>query len=144
MNSKGDAMNRYKMIFVAALAMSAPLAAQTKAEEKPVGTILFARDSDTIDRRGTAELDRIAKLHAADKGKQVVIRGHTDSAEGDEMYGYGLSQRRANEVRSYLVGRGVPPGSTLVQAFSLKKPLVKGANPKNRRVDIVFAPGAGW
>lgn len=118
--------------------------AQASAEEKPVGTVLFAHDSDAIDARGTAELDRIAALHASDKDKRIVVRGHIDSAEGDEMYGYGLSQRRAGEVRAYLVGRGVPAGSINVEAFSLKKPLAKGAGPKNRRADILFAPGAGW
>ena len=144
-------MKNRKMIVVAALAMAVPLISaasatiiQAKAGETSIGTVLFARDSDKIDPRAAAELDRIAKLHASDKGKLVVVRGHSDSAEGDEMYGYGLSQRRSNEVRSYLVVRGVPAGFILTEAFSLKRPLAKGASPKNRRVEVLFSTNSGW
>jgi outer membrane protein OmpA-like peptidoglycan-associated protein len=59
----------------------------------------------------------------------------------------GLSQRRADSVRSYLAGRGIPDGSIATEAFGESRPLVETADgvrePQNRRVEITFGPGAG-
>ncbi|MGQ0661750.1 OmpA family protein, partial [Sphingosinicella sp.] len=59
-----------------------------------------------------------------------------------------LSQRRANNVATYLEGRGVPRASISTEAFGESRPLVETADgvrePQNRRVEITMGPGSGW
>jgi opacity protein-like surface antigen len=58
-----------------------------------------------------------------------------------------LSQRRADAVKSYLAGKGVPDAAMSTEAFGESKPLVDTADgvrePQNRRVEITFGPGSG-
>ena len=79
--------------------------------------------------------------------RPVTLAGHADRS-GSDAYNVGLSQRRANNVRSYLAGRGVPDGSITTEAFGESRPLVDTADgvrePQNRRVEITFGPGSGW
>ncbi|HWH16856.1 MAG TPA: OmpA family protein, partial [Allosphingosinicella sp.] len=67
---------------------------------------------------------------------------------GSASYNVGLSQRRADAVRSYLAGRGVPNGAMATEAFGESRPLVETADgvrePQNRRVEITFGPGSGF
>jgi outer membrane protein OmpA-like peptidoglycan-associated protein len=59
----------------------------------------------------------------------------------------GLSQRRADSVKQYLAGKGVPDTALTTQAFGETKLLVQTADgvrePQNRRVEITFGPGSG-
>ena len=77
---------------------------------------------------------------------QVVLAGHTDRS-GPDQYNVGLSQRRADTVKAYLAGHGIPDGVMTTQAFGESRPLVETADgvrePQNRRVEITFGPGSG-
>jgi len=73
-----------------------------------------------------------------------MIAGHTDRS-GSDQYNMGLSQRRADAVRAYLAGHGIPDGVMTTQAFGESRPLVETADgvrePQNRRVEITFGAG---
>ncbi|OTJ68810.1 OmpA family protein, partial [Pseudomonas aeruginosa] len=62
-------------------------------------------------------------------------------------YNVGLSQRRADSVRSYLSGRGIPDGVISSEAFGESRPRVETADGvrelQNRRVEITYGPGSG-
>jgi outer membrane protein OmpA-like peptidoglycan-associated protein len=73
------------------------------------------------------------------KGSVFVVAGHTD-AVGSEAYNMGLSERRADTIKSYLVSKFGIAGSDLVTVgYGKDKP--KDANapmdPINRRVQVV-------
>jgi outer membrane protein OmpA-like peptidoglycan-associated protein len=73
------------------------------------------------------------------KGSVFVVAGHTD-AIGGEAYNMGLSERRADTIKSYLVSKFGIAGSDLVTVgYGKDKP--KDANapmdPINRRVQVV-------
>ena len=73
------------------------------------------------------------------KGSTFVVAGHTD-AIGGETYNQGLSERRADTIKSYLVSKFGIAGSDLVTVgYGKDKP--KDANapmdPINRRVQVV-------
>jgi outer membrane protein OmpA-like peptidoglycan-associated protein len=76
----------------------------------------------------------------------VVLAGNADRS-GSSQYNVGLSQRRADNVKGYLAGKGVPGGSMTTQANGEDRPLVETADgvrePQNRNVQITFGPGAG-
>jgi outer membrane protein OmpA-like peptidoglycan-associated protein len=57
----------------------------------------------------------------------------------------GLGQRRADAVRAYLEGHGIPGGVITTQSFGESRPLVETADgvrePQNRRVEITYGQG---
>lgn len=91
--------------------------------------------------------DSLPLLNAVAAGiKQVpsaklVIEGHTDAA-GSDSYNQGLSKRRADAVKNYLVKQGTSAGAFQVVGMGEARPL-EAADPyseKNRRVEFRLAP----
>jgi outer membrane protein OmpA-like peptidoglycan-associated protein len=109
--------------------------------------VFFDWDKDEITPAAAAILDNAAAAYQQTGRASVTLAGHADRS-GSDAYNVGLSQRRANNVRSYLAGRGVPDGSITTEAFGESRPLVDTADgvrePQNRRVEITFGPGSGW
>ena len=109
--------------------------------------VFFDWDRDDITPQAAAILDNAAQQYAQTGQARVVLSGHADRSGSDE-YNVGLSQRRANNVRQYLAGRGIPDGVITTEAFGESRPLVETADgvrePQNRRVEIVFGTGSGW
>lgn len=108
--------------------------------------VFFDWDRSDITPQAAAILDNAAAAYQQTGQAQVVLAGHADRS-GSADYNVGLSQRRADAVRSYLSGRGVPSGAIATEAFGESRPLVETADgvrePQNRRVEIQFGPGAG-
>jgi hypothetical protein len=77
----------------------------------------------------------------------VEIRVHTDD-QGDAGFNKALSQRRADAIRAYLIGRGVAEGRVSGVGIGESAPLAgsKGRSfsrsdrAKNRRVELVIVP----
>ncbi len=108
--------------------------------------VFFDWDRSDITPQAAAILDNAASAYQQTGQAQVVLAGHADRS-GSADYNVGLSQRRADAVRSYLAGRGVPDGAIATEAFGESRPLVETADgvrePQNRRVEITFGPGSG-
>jgi OmpA-OmpF porin, OOP family len=109
--------------------------------------VFFDWDRSEITPQAAAILDNAASQYQQTGNAQVVLAGHADRS-GSDQYNVGLSQRRADNVRQYLAGRGIPDGSMRTEAFGESRPLVETADgvrePQNRRVEITFGPGSGW
>jgi OOP family OmpA-OmpF porin len=102
---------------------------------------LFDFDKSNLKPEGKAALDDVADRIKA-KGASVVdidIVGHTDSI-GTEEYNQGLSERRANSVRDYIVSMGVDPSIIDVMGKGESDPVAdnstKEGRAQNRRVDV--------
>jgi outer membrane protein OmpA-like peptidoglycan-associated protein len=73
------------------------------------------------------------------KGSTFVVAGHTDGIGGDS-FNQGLSERRAETIRRYLVDKSGLAGQDLVAVGYGKTKLKDAANPAapiNRRVQVV-------
>ena len=73
------------------------------------------------------------------KGSTFVVAGHTDAIGGEE-YNQGLSERRADTIKKYLVQNYGLTGTDLVTVGYGKTKLkdsAHGADPINRRVQVV-------
>lgn len=109
--------------------------------------VFFDWDKDDITAQAAAILDNAASAYQTCGQAQVMIAGHADRS-GSDQYNVGLSQRRSNNVKSYLAGRGIPDGVMTTEAFGESRPLVDTADgvrePQNRRVEITYGPGSGW
>jgi len=73
------------------------------------------------------------------KDKKVNLSGYTDNI-GTERYNQGLSERRVNSVKDYVVKKGVDGGRVSGQGFGESKPIADNktaaGRAKNRRVEI--------
>jgi OOP family OmpA-OmpF porin len=122
-------------------------------ELKPISLAadaLFAFDSADLTDEGRSRLDQaLASLPPRQlENKQIQITGHTDRI-GAESYNQGLSERRAQAVRDYLVSKGLPADAISTQGLGAAKPVVgcegeRGASlidclAPNRRTEIEFS-----
>lgn len=69
--------------------------------------VYFESDATIIQPRDRYPLDRVAQtLRAAPSGVHVYVEGHADDT-GSETHNRDLSKERADNVKNYLIGRGV-------------------------------------
>ena len=103
-------------------------------------TIYFDYDSTVVKASERGKLQKIADYLKENSGKRLMLAGHAD-VRGTPEYNRGLGERRAQTVREYLAGLGVPAASLFTISYGSEKPAVEGSNDeayaKNRRV----APG---
>ncbi len=87
-----------------------------------------------------ATLQAIFKAAAARPGAEVQIVGHTDRTDTDAANDR-LSERRAADVRAYLISRGLPSDEVRATWRGEREPLVPTAdgvaNAANRRVEVI-------
>ncbi len=100
----------------------------------------FAFDSATIDPTAQGILNEVALAIIRQPGTKVLLSGYTDHF-GTDQYNQGLSQRRADSVRQYLIGRGVEPGRLIARgrgkSFTYDNSTEEGCY-MNRRVEVTF------
>jgi outer membrane protein OmpA-like peptidoglycan-associated protein len=129
----------------AAMAALASLAA-VKEEERGLvitlsGGVLFRSAESTLLSSAQVKLDQVAKALLDVRARNLIVEGHTDS-RGSDSYNQGLSQRRADAVRDYLVQRGYPADRIQARGMGKSHPIADNASPEgranNRRVEIVI------
>jgi outer membrane protein OmpA-like peptidoglycan-associated protein len=103
--------------------------------------VLFPVDSAVMSPGSRSTLDQVATvLNDFDK-TAVVVQGHTD-ARGTEEHNQALSERRAEAVRGYLIGRGVDAGRVVAVGYGASMPAAsngtESGRAQNRRVDVVL------
>jgi outer membrane protein OmpA-like peptidoglycan-associated protein len=120
--------------------------AAVKEEERGLvvtlsGGVLFRSAKSTLLSSAQVKLDQVAKALLAVRARNLIVEGHTDS-QGSESYNQGLSQRRADTVRDYLVQRGYPADRIQARGKGKGSPIADNASPEgranNRRVEIVI------
>lgn len=122
----------------------APAPAPQKVEKTRTldATTLFGFDKDNLSDAGKAKLDELSsELKAMDSIDNIQVVGHTDST-GPAEYNMGLSQRRAQTVKSYLVGKGIASDLITVKGMGETQPVTSNdtreARAQNRRVEVTI------
>ena len=101
--------------------------------------IYFKNNSNDLPNKAIKILDKIISSISRYPNSEIIIEGYTDSV-GNYWHNKKLSKLRANVVKSYLVGRGIPQPKIKVFGLGPKNPL--GSNKtaegrtKNRRVEV--------
>lgn len=110
---------------------------------------LFDFDSATLKPGGRNKLDDLASKLQSVKSADITITGYTDTI-GSTAYNDRLSLRRAQAVRSYLIGKGLPSSHITATGKGMNDPIASGC-PKgasgasiacqtpNRRVEVQVA-----
>jgi outer membrane protein OmpA-like peptidoglycan-associated protein len=108
---------------------------------RKVFLVFFDWDKATITPEGMQIVQQAANAFHAGAPVTIQVTGYTDTS-GSPGYNQRLSERRANNVASALVGLGVPRQAMVVAGRGendLRVPTAQGVRePQNRRVEIVF------
>ncbi|WOA29656.1 OmpA family protein [Alloalcanivorax xenomutans] len=102
--------------------------------------INFEFDSAELTASSRPLVSRIARsLTAENNNIRVEVAGHTDSV-GSAQYNEGLSQRRADSVRNYLVREGVDSSRVTARGYGESQPIADNDSASgramNRRVEF--------
>jgi outer membrane protein OmpA-like peptidoglycan-associated protein len=107
------------------------------------GNVTFAFDRADIQPNFYPVLTSVSKVLNEYEKTLVHVTGHTDSVGADD-YNFGLSQRRADAVGSYLTAQGVLPVRVAARGFGESQPIASNETPEgrqqNRRVEITLEP----
>jgi outer membrane protein OmpA-like peptidoglycan-associated protein len=108
------------------------------------GEVLFESDRAELREGARERLTPVADAIRA-TGETAVIAGFTDSRGSDE-YNRDLSQRRADAVRDFLIGEGVPSERIVAEGRGEASPIAANTTAEgraeNRRVEISLHPAA--
>ena len=100
----------------------------------------FDNDKATLRPDAAAILDQAAATLKEWGDAKVEVAGHTDSRSADD-YNLKLSQRRAEAVRAYLIGKGVAADRLTAMGYGETQPVADNETEegrfKNRRVELV-------
>jgi outer membrane protein OmpA-like peptidoglycan-associated protein len=104
--------------------------------------VLFDSGRYTLRPLAREKLAKISGIVLAYPTLRLAVEGNTDSV-GTEEFNQTLSEQRAESVRTYLTGQGVPESSTTAQGFGKTRPIASNdtsdGRQQNRRVELVVS-----
>lgn len=107
-----------------------------------ISDVLFDFNKYTLKPGAREKMAKVSGILLAYPGLQIQLEGHTDSIGSDE-YNLKLSQQRADAVREYLVGQGVPAATVTATGLGKADPVASNdtnaGRQRNRRVDMVVS-----
>lgn len=109
------------------------------------GDVLFDVDRAQLKANGLGNVNKLATFLQENPERQVIVEGYTDST-GSTAYNQGLSERRANSVRTALVKMGVAPERIVAQGYGKEYPVASNSTASgramNRRVEVTISNDA--
>ncbi len=103
--------------------------------------VLFTVDSAALSPSSQGTLGQVGQVLLDYPKTAVVVQGHTDST-GSERHNQELSERRAQAVENYLIGRGIDAGRMTAVGYGETLPVASNdtdwGRQQNRRVDILL------
>jgi outer membrane protein OmpA-like peptidoglycan-associated protein len=104
--------------------------------------VLFDTASSSLKAGAREKLARLSGILVSHDGLELAVEGHTDSV-GTDAYNQGLSERRAESVRAYLVDQKFAAGSVGATGFGEGQPVATNdtasGRQQNRRVELVVS-----
>ncbi len=107
------------------------------------GNITFVAAGHDLNADFYRVLDSVVLVLQEFNQTLIVVAGHTDS-RGSDSYNQALSERRADSVASYLLGKGVLDARIDTVGFGEKAPIADNGTDsgraQNRRVELSLLP----
>ncbi len=104
--------------------------------------VYFGFDTDELAPGETAKLDSVAAYLTNQSNLVLIVEGHCDQ-RGTEEYNRALGDRRANSIRSYLVGAGIADSRIKTISYGADRLAMEGSGEsvwsKNRRGVLIPA-----
>lgn len=106
-----------------------------------LGDVLFEVGRAELKPGATSRLANLVDVLRENPASTIAIEGHTDST-GDDNYNLGLSQRRADSVKTYLVSQGIDAMRITARGLGEGVPVASNndaaGRQQNRRVEVVI------
>lgn len=107
-----------------------------------LGDVLFTSGRADLKAGATGNLNKLVAFLNEYPDRTAAIEGHTDSV-GNEDSNQGLSERRADSVKSYLVGQGIGASRLSASGKGENDPLAgndsAAGRQQNRRVEVIIS-----
>lgn len=124
---------------VATAAMIAANTANTPGKVMNLNNLIFEQGRSKIEPASFEELDQVAEMLTNYPKMVIQLEGHTDTA-GDPKRNMQLSQDRVDQVKNYLIAKGINKKRVKTKAFGGTQPLsredTEEAHRMNRRVQV--------
>jgi peptidoglycan-associated lipoprotein len=108
--------------------------------------VFFETDSTDLTPTAAATLDKQAQWLSRYPNYAFLVEGHADE-RGTREYNFSLSARRAQNVRDYLVSRGIPASRFRTVSYGKERPVAVCNDiscwSQNRRAVTVLSGAAG-
>ncbi len=105
----------------------------------PLPGVKFVFGSADLTKESIGILNHVAEILARYPDLKLEVAGHTDSV-GKAAYNKYLSQKRAESVRDYLIGKGIPAENLTAVGYGETHPIASNRTLKgqrlNRRVEL--------
>jgi outer membrane protein OmpA-like peptidoglycan-associated protein len=106
-----------------------------------LGDVLFTSGQADLTSGAGTRLNKLIAFLNAYPNRTATIEGYTDSVGGED-YNQGLSQRRAEAVKSYLVGQGIGTVRLVATGKGESEPVAgnesAACRQQNRRVEVLI------
>ncbi len=106
-----------------------------------LGDVLFTTGRADLKPGATDNLNRLVAFLNKYPDRNVVIQGYTDNVGSDD-YNQGLSERRADSVKSYLTGQGIGSMRLSTSGKGRSDPVATNdsaaGRQQNRRVEVII------
>ena len=103
------------------------------------GSITFDTNKSNIKPNFYGTLNKVAQTLAEDNKSAILVTGYSDNT-GNDSINIPLSQARAQSVKNYLAGKGVPSSRIDAQGYGSSNPIADNSTAsgreQNRRVEI--------
>lgn len=111
-----------------------------------LGDVLFSTNKAELKSGGTRNIQKLADFLKEYPQNKVLIEGHTDSTGSDSL-NQALSERRANAVKTALVGMGISSDRVDTHGYGELFPVTSNrttaSRQMNRRVEIILSDDKG-
>ena len=108
-----------------------------------LGSGLFASGQATLLPDTRSRLDQVIDVLLTTRERSLTIEGHTDS-QGSDFYNFDLLQRRADEVRNYIIERDYQADRVEAHGLGEGHPIADNASAEGRanncRIEIIIEP----
>jgi outer membrane protein OmpA-like peptidoglycan-associated protein len=106
-----------------------------------LGDVLFASGAADLNSGGSHHLGKLAVFLNKYTDRTALIEGYTDNVGGED-YNLGLSQRRAESVKIYLMEQGVGSSRLMASGKGMDSPVASNSSAtgrqQNRRVEVII------
>jgi len=106
-----------------------------------LGDVLFTTGKADLKLGATDNLNKLVAFLDKYPDRSIAIHGYTDSI-GSEDYNQGLSERRAESVKSYLTGQGIGSSRITASGKGRSDPVADNdsaaGRQQNRRVEVII------
>ena len=106
-----------------------------------LNSFTFEQGESKLQAPALKDLDRIAQAMLDFPTLEILFEGHTDN-QGDFQLNLKLSEERIEEVKNYLISKGVPSHRITTKGWGQTRPIASNATEErrklNRRVEFMI------